>query len=303
MNKKLKIILISAAVLVTAAALVLSGAFISRRLNPDWNGYGRFGNNANPAAPDDSQSFFGRGMMGRAQNYGMLGRFWNNGTGRGYGMGGGMMGGFWNNSAGQSFRMGRGMLGWNFTNADASDEPLSIETAKTAFEDYLADLDNEDLELAEIMVFDQNAYAVVVEKGTGVGAMELLVDPSTLNVFPEYGPNRMWNSKYGMMGNSGFGFSGGCGRARGLNFNSNYEASSQMTLAMDQAADAAAEYLADNISGAELDRTGQPFYGYYTFDYAIDGQTAGMLSVNGSSAQVWLHTWHGQFIEEWELDE
>jgi heat shock protein HslJ len=40
------------------------------------------------------------------------------------------------------------------------------------------------------------------------------------------------------------------------------------------------------------------FYGYYTLDFSKDGKVSGMLSVNGYSGQVFLHTWHGSFIEE-----
>ena len=32
-----------------------------------------------------------------------------------------------------------------------------------------------------------------------------------------------------------------------------------------------------------------------------DGKVAGMLSVNGYSGQVFLHTWHGAFVEESEI--
>lgn len=40
------------------------------------------------------------------------------------------------------------------------------------------------------------------------------------------------------------------------------------------------------------------FPGYYTMDFLKDGKTAGMLSVNGYTGQVWYHTWHGNFIGE-----
>ena len=40
------------------------------------------------------------------------------------------------------------------------------------------------------------------------------------------------------------------------------------------------------------------FYGYYTLDFSKDGKIVGMLSVNGYSGQIFLHTWHGTFIEE-----
>ena len=40
-----------------------------------------------------------------------------------------------------------------------------------------------------------------------------------------------------------------------------------------------------------------PFYGYYTIDVERDGKIIGMLSVNGYTKQVFLHTWHGNFID------
>ena len=74
-------------------------------------------------------------------------------------------------------------------------KPLTVDQVKQAVEKYLAPLNNADLELKEIMIFDNNAYARITEKSTGIGAMELLVDPTSLSVFPEYGPNMMWNLK------------------------------------------------------------------------------------------------------------
>jgi hypothetical protein len=47
---------------------------------------------------------------------------------------------------------------------------------------------------------------------------------------------------------------------------------------------------------------GYTFYGYYTFDYEVEGEMAGMLSVNGYTSSVWPHTWHGDFIAEEEFD-
>jgi len=286
MNKTLKIVLISAVVLLVAVALIFAGLWINQRQNPGW---------------------------------GLMGGFWNNSAGQNYGTGRGRMGGFWNNSASQNYAAGRGMMSrfWNkpnngygmgagmmggyFSNSTANIEPLSIASAQTALEEYLGNQNNDDLELKEIMIFDQNAYAIVIEKSTGIGALELLVDPASLSVFLEYGPARMWNSKYGMMGNAGFRGARGCAMASF--FNAQASTSAEMTFSLEQAAEAAGQYLAENIAGAELEQNGQAFYGYYTFDYKVDGQTAGMLSVNGTSGQVWPHTWHGQFIEEWEMDE
>jgi hypothetical protein len=67
---------------------------------------------------------------------------------------------------------------------------------------------------------------------------------------------------------------------------------------LDQAAQVAQKALDSGIPGATLETDGFNFYGYYTFDYKINGSIAGMLSVNGFTGQVWFHTWHGTFIEE-----
>lgn len=268
MNSYVKTALIVLGVLAIAAVFITAGIFIGQRLNW-WNNY-RFDN-------DNNISTY---------------------------QGGGMMRNFNNNNTPQSYGRGRGMMGSYYNGQNPVASVLSMEEARDAFENYLENLGNDDLEIEEIMVFDQNAYAVVAEKSSGIGAMELLVDPDTLAVYPEYGPNRMWNTKYGMMGGKG-----GCGFSDVVNCGMGYYADADSTfdndldISMSEAADIADEYLADKITGAEVMEDGYPFYGYYTFDYKQDGQMAGMLSVHGNNGQAWLHTWHGQFIEEWELEE
>jgi hypothetical protein len=202
------------------------------------------------------------------------------------------------------------------SNNTANVKPLTIDQATQAVEGYLKDLNNSDLELKEIMIFDNNAYARITEKSTGIGAMELLVDPSTLAVFPEYGPNMMWNLKYGlmsgngsMMGNYGNNpgpssrlSSGGMmgGRGGGMMGNSFLNpgtVSETMTIAPEQALKITQEYLDQQFPGYQAAEDADPFYGYYTIDIMKDGEPAGMLSVNGFNGQVFLHTWHGTFIE------
>jgi len=221
-----------------------------------------------------------------ANNYtlnGIRGQTINN---PGYSMMGGynMMGGF--NTAG-SFEK----------NDPTNINPLTVDQAKQAIEGYLKNLNNSDLELKEIMVFNNNAYARIVEKSTGIGAMELLVDPTTLSVYPEYGPNMMWNQKYGHMG--GYGMMGGAGMMGGY-YNNSSSASTQMTVSAEQALQLAQQYLDQQYPGYKTAIDADPFYGYYTIDIMKDNQPAGMLSVNGYSGQIFLHTWHGTFIEMWE---
>ena len=207
------------------------------------------------------------------------------------------------NNPGYSMMGGYNMMGGYYTsgsldnNNNANVTPLTIVQAKQAVEGYLKNLNNPDLELKEIMIFNNNAYARIVEKSTGIGAMELLVDPTTLSVFPEYGPNMMWNQKYGHIG--GYGMMGGAGMMGGY-FNNSSSDSSQMTVTSEQALQLAQQYLDLQYPGYKTATDADPFYGYYTIDIMKDNQPAGMLSVNGYSGQIFLHNWHGTFIEMWE---
>jgi hypothetical protein len=153
------------------------------------------------------------------------------------------------------------------------------------------------------MIFDNGGYAIVEEKSSGIGAFELLVDPVGLSVFPEYGPNMMWNLKYGMMG----GYSGGGAGMMGSMMRGWYgnnvqvpDIQAEMPVSPDQASQTAQKYLDATLPGVVVSDTVNPFYGYYTIDLERDDKIVGMLSVNGYTRQVFLHTWHGNFIEESE---
>jgi hypothetical protein len=219
--------------------------------------------------------FSSTGMMGRGyvnQGYSMMGNGYN------------MMGGI------------------SATNV----KPLTVDQASQAVEGYLKGLNNSDLALKEIMIFDNNAYARITEKSTGIGAMELLIDPSTLSVYPEFGPNMMWNLKYnhvngssGMMGGVGGMMGGVGGMMSGLGANPG-TVSATMTVTSEQALKIAQDYLDQKYPGYKTATDADPFYGYYTIDITKDGNVTGMLSVNGFSGQVFLHTWHGTFIEMFE---
>jgi len=202
------------------------------------------------------------------------------------------------------------MDGYGYNSSDLT--PLTVEQATSAAEKYLANLENDDLQIAEVMIFDNNAYIVVKEKSTGTGAFELLADSSSQTAYPEHGPNMMWNVKYGglnheaMMGNNNGmmgGMMGGAGMMGGFGWDTSIpaDASAELTVSPGQAIEYAQTYLDTNILGAVAAREPIHFYGYYTLDFEKDGKVVGMLSVNGYSGQVFLHTWHGTFIEESEI--
>jgi len=251
--------------------------------------------------------FFAGSMYARANAFGpsmMYG--WNNTNAYGpnnmmNGRGPNMMGG-----NGGMMGNGRNMMnGYGYNNANLT--PLTIEQTKAAAEKYLANLDNADLEIAEIMIFDNNGYIIVKEASTGIGAFELLVDPVSQIAYPEHGPNMMWNLKYSglnhryMMSGMG-GYGGMMNMMSGWNNAAPLDVSATMTVTPEQAVQYAQQYLDTNYAGATAATNPMQFYGYYTFDFEKDGTIAGMLSVNGYSGQVILHTWHGTFIEEVEYE-
>ncbi len=155
---------------------------------------------------------------------------------------------------------------------------LTLDDARQAVEQYLIGSGLSNLEIAELMEFEYNFYAIVRERDTGIGAMELLVDKWTGVVGPEMGPNMMWNSKYGMHT-----------RMMGGPVVTNI-------LTPEEALQIAQRWL-DVYRPGETVEDADPFYGYYTIHTQKDGQIAGMLSVHGLTGQVWYHTWHGKFIQ------
>lgn len=192
---------------------------------------------------------------------------------RGYGPGGMMDGRYGPGLIGGGYGPGS-MMGWG---AATTSTPLnSIGDAQKAFQAYIDRAGNPDLTLDEVLQFQQNFYAEVKEKSTGNGAFELLADPRTGAVFPEFGPNMMWNTKYGHM----------AGWA---------PPAAQATVTADQAKTDAQQWLDANQPGSTTEAP-DTFYGYYTLHILKDGKVTGMLSVNAFTGQVWYHTWHGAFI-------
>lgn len=313
MNKILKVTLILPGTMIVLSGLLVLGIFWGSALNasaatplqttpdpetPAWNCPYNSGENQGSApclrnpTGEDNPGGSGYGGCGRG----------------GYGMG--MMGG----------RYGGGMMGGWWGDNSAESKILSLEDAETAVQEFLDGLDNNDLVLHEIMIFENHAYAEIVEESTGIGAMEVLVDPVSLQVYPEHGPNMMWNLKYGMMsGTWGSGMMGGgmmsgrwgggmmsgrwgsgmMGALRGMwSWGSQpQDADAEITVSSSEAVEIAQEYLDKQLPGYQVSDEADPFYGYYTLHILKDGEVTGMLSVNGFTGQVFPHTWHGEFIE------
>lgn len=234
-------------------------------------------------------AYFAGSMFARASAYG-YGRNDNNQSNYGYGPG--MMGGRGYNNGQSNYGYGPGMMGRGYNGTNPNVTPLTIDQAKAAAGKYIQALNIQELEADEVMIFDNNAYVIVKESDTGLGAFELLVDPASQAAYPEYGPNMMWNLKYGGINHGGM--------MGGWNSQIPADVSAEMVVTPKQAVEYAQQYLDANISGATAADDPMQFYGYYTLDFEKDGKVVGMLSVNGYNGQIFLHTWHGTFIEESE---
>ena len=226
-----------------------------------------------------------RGLWGYMQNawHTMMGG-WGNVIG-------GMMGG-WTNMMGGMMGNGwfGGMMGnWGWSN---NGTPISADEVHQIAEDYVASYGSNDLEVAEIMGFDNQFYVQAREKSTGRFAFEFLIDRYTGNAYPEPGPNMMWNTKYGHMGGSGWGGMMGGGMMGGY-WNA---PTGEMPITPEQAIEIAQEYLSGYGEGLEAADEADTFYGYYTIHILKNGEIAGMLSVNGYTGNVWTHTWHGEYL-------
>jgi hypothetical protein len=163
--------------------------------------------------------------------------------------------------------------------------PITIDQAVIIAKGYLTALNNPDLAIGQVEEYTQNFYVSYYEKSTGMGAFEMLIDKYTGSISPEMGPNMMWNTKYGMMRGMMGGWIG--------------TLTTPMTITVDQAKITAQQFLNTNYPGTTAGDV-QTFYGYYTIEALLSGNTYGMLSVNGYTGKVWYHTWHGTFIQEWE---
>ena len=183
---------------------------------------------------------------------------------------------------------GQGMMGmmygdYSIPDADpTSQDRLSMELVEDRLTEFLSGRD--DLEVGEIMIFDNHAYAEIVERDTGIGAMEVLVDPVSLQVTPEHGPNMMWNLKYGSM------------HGRGMMHRSKWAGDLEMPISPEKAVELAQAFLDRYEPGLSADEHADVFFGYYTLHTERDGEVIGMLSVNGYTGQVFPHTWHGELL-------
>ena len=171
--------------------------------------------------------------------------------------------------------------------------PLTIAEAKDAATAYLDGLDPDALSVGEVMIFDNHAYVQVIDTQLEQGAFEVLVDPVTRAVMPEPGPNMMWNRQYGYMGS----MMNESSMSQPGRMSAASTTTDSLPVSPEEAIATAQRYLDVYGEGLQAADTADVFPGYYTIHTIRDGETVGMLSVNGFTRQVWLHTWHGALID------
>jgi hypothetical protein len=261
MKKALLITLLVLGILIVAGMLVCAGVFIGRRFT------------YTSAQVTDGQQYV---VNGEGRGYGRD-------SGPGMMMGPGMMDDV-------PYRNGgRGNNGTTTTNVT----PLTTEQAYQAGSNYLATLNLSDLNISEVLVFNNVAVVRVVEQSTGVGAFDLFVDPVSQNVIPTMGPSTAWNLKYGSIVHAGM-MNRWMSDQGTITVPTNVTA--DMSVTAGQALTDAQSYLDNANSNATADTSAQAFYGYYSIKVMQDGKVTGILSVNGTSGQVFMPNWFGDFV-------
>jgi hypothetical protein len=116
------------------------------------------------------------------------------------------------------------------------------------------------------VIWFANGFYVELKAAAGDATTEVIVDPGSGTVSTEPGPAMMWNT-----------------------------GSRTATVSRTQASERAAQWLAINRPEEAVSAV-DAYPGYYSIDTQVDGVTAGMLSVNATTGQVWYHSWHGAYI-------
>ena len=164
---------------------------------------------------------------------------------------------------------------------------MTIAQARDAITAFLATMENDELEIGTVILFDDHAYAAILESGSG--AFEVIVRPNQLGVFIQPNP---WNLKYQSDTDHGRGVPGFAG---GVLLNP--EEVPEMTITPEQALVFAQTYLDKYLPDAELNAEPLPFPGYYTIFASTNAQTRDILHVNGFTGQTFAVRRHAVFVK------
>ena len=169
--------------------------------------------------------------------------------------------------------MGSGMMGgmgmMALYRADA--KPISETDARNQAQAY-TNRYYPGAKIGDFMEFSLNYY-VQLKDTSNTSIAEILVDRYTGVVTPEPGPNMIWNT-----------------------LNRGQRSTTSVVYDMGAAKSQAEKFLAGYLPDATIQES-TSYPGYYTFDFGRE-KIEGMLSVNAYTGDIWVHTWHGQFIRD-----
>ncbi|MDD2614938.1 MAG: peptidase M4 [Methanosarcina sp.] len=172
-----------------------------------------------------------------------------------------------------NYSYGPGMMGDMMALYYPEAKPIAQEEARQKMEDFAKQYGS-NLEVDDFMAFSSNYYAVLKDTGSNQSIAEILVDRYSGSVYPEPGPNMMWNTL------------SGAGRTKEEGADYDLAGAKKLT----------EEFLTGYLPGAKVMESKQ-MPGYYTFDFGRQ-DIEGMLSVNAYNGQIWVHTWHGPYLGE-----
>jgi len=192
-------------------------------------------------------------------------------------MGPGMM-----NTPGYNDSSGSGMMGSMMTSNMMMGNMMAIyypESEPVTQDEALISMQNfslqygSNIEVEDFMVFSGNYYAVLKDPNSSQYIAEVLVDRYSGLAYAEPGPNMMWNTRFGA-GRTG---------TEGAEYD------------LAEAENLATEFLGGYLPEAQIMES-KEMPGYYTFDFGRQ-EIEGMLSVNAYNGQIWVHTWHGSYLD------
>jgi len=166
---------------------------------------------------------------------------------------------------------------------EVTGERITPQQALDLAQDY-ASARAENLRVARMYEFANVFYAFVEETDTGMGAFQLIVQPVSGKVRVENGPSFNWNTKYGRRAMMDIEIP-------------------ENALSMEEALTQAQKALEEESAELTIDPQGVAFHGYYTFEYLVDGEITGLISVNAQDCDYWFHNWLGDFIGREDITE
>ena len=174
----------------------------------------------------------------------------------------------------------------------ALDQRLTIEQVEERVKDYLRDLNDSNIQVEEIIEFDNRFYVRFSEKDTGINAFAALVDPYTGRMYAGHQPDKYWNTRYK-------GESYRISRYGGEPID---WPSGPVAVTEEQAWSIAQRAIlgSGSIPGGEVGIV-QPFYGYYTIPILRQGDVVGLVNINGYTGTVCYESCHGSVVDRVEL--